>query len=160
MSLLKRLGGAPQPNEPSTPPSAPTPPPAEPARSTTPTEPPRPATPASQPPVQSGFGTAASAPPAASGVITSDAGGATDQRILELSLWIVDRVQGSMGNQTELKRTAESERMLQDRFTNYYRQNGINLSDAQVKKLYEMVTDELFGFGQSSRCCATMLYLK
>ena len=73
--------------------------------------------------------------------------GATDQRVLELSLWIVDRIQGSMGNQTELKRTPESERLLQDRFTNYYRQSGINLSDAQVKKLYEMVTDELFGFG-------------
>src|ERR1041384_6290948 len=74
-------------------------------------------------------------------------GGVTQQRILELSLWIVDRIQGSLGNQTELKRTAESERMLQDRFTNYYRQSGVNLSDVQVKKLYEMVTDELFGFG-------------
>src|SRR5204863_5454281 len=73
--------------------------------------------------------------------------GASDQRVLELSLWIVDRIQGSMGNQTELKRTPESERMLQERFTNYYRQSGTSLSDSQVKKLYEMVTDELFGFG-------------
>ena len=55
--------------------------------------------------------------------------GTTEQRVLELSLWIVDRIQGSLGNQTELKRTPESERLLQERFTNYYRQSGINLSD-------------------------------
>ena len=41
------------------------------------------------------------------------------------------------------KRTPESERMLQDRFTNYYRQSGINLSDGQVKKLYEMVKSRI-----------------
>src|SRR6266508_2680626 len=105
MSLLKRLGGAPQPND-TTPTTAPT-------------------------------------PPGGPGVD----GGASDQRVLELSLWIVDRIQGSMGNQTELKRTPESERMLQERFTNYYRQSGTSLSDSQVKRLYEMVTDELFGFG-------------
>jgi pilus assembly protein CpaF len=71
----------------------------------------------------------------------------TQQRILELSLWIVDRIQGSLGNQTELKRSPESERLLQERFTNYYRQSGVNLGDGQVKQLYDMVTDELFGFG-------------
>jgi pilus assembly protein CpaF len=37
--------------------------------------------------------------------------------------------------------------MLQERFANYYRQSGVNLSDAQTKHLYEMVMDELFGFG-------------
>jgi pilus assembly protein CpaF len=74
-------------------------------------------------------------------------GDVSQQRILELSLWVVDRIQGSLGNQTELKRTPESERLLQERFTNYYRQSGVNLSDAQVKQLYEMVNDELFGFG-------------
>jgi pilus assembly protein CpaF len=73
--------------------------------------------------------------------------GVTQQRILELSLWIVDRIQGSLGNQTELKRTPESERLLQERFSNYYRQGGVTLSEAQVKQLYEMVNDELFGFG-------------
>jgi pilus assembly protein CpaF len=78
--------------------------------------------------------------------VTSD-GAITQQRILELSLWIVDRILGSLGNQTELKRTPESERLLQERFTNYYRQSGVNLSDSQVKQLYEMVNDELFGFG-------------
>jgi len=81
-----------------------------------------------------------------SSAVTSD-GAITQQRILELSLWIVDRILGSLGNQTELKRTPESERLLQERFTNYYRQSGVNLSDSQVKQLYEMVNDELFGFG-------------
>jgi len=156
MSLLKRLGGAPQPND-----SGPAAfPPLAPLENgalrgggvTAPPPPPPEAMPRSAPieqresqPAQGGglsaalgFGT-----PSAGDVST----GATDQRVLELSLWIVDRIQGSMGNQTELKRTPESERLLQDRFTNYYRQSGISLSDAQVKKLYEMVTDELFGFG-------------
>jgi pilus assembly protein CpaF len=73
--------------------------------------------------------------------------GATDQRVLELSLWIVDRIQGSLSNQTELKRSPESERLIQERFTNYYRQAGVNLSEAQVRQLYEMVADELLGFG-------------
>jgi pilus assembly protein CpaF len=69
------------------------------------------------------------------------------QRILDLSLWIVDRIQGSLGAQTELKRSPETERMLQERFTNYYRQSGITLPDSQMRRLYEMVMDELFGFG-------------
>ncbi len=80
------------------------------------------------------------------GAIAS-AGDVSQQRLLELSLWVVDRIQGSLGNQTELKRTPESERLLQERFTNYYRQSGVNLTDPQVKQLYEMVNDELFGFG-------------
>ncbi|NOK62867.1 MAG: CpaF family protein [Chloroflexi bacterium AL-W] len=69
------------------------------------------------------------------------------QRMLELSLWIVDRIQSSLNNQTELQRTPESERMIQERFTNYYRQSGMNLTDEQGKQLYGMVMDELFGFG-------------
>ncbi|MEN9936156.1 MAG: hypothetical protein RLZZ387_2735, partial [Chloroflexota bacterium] len=52
-----------------------------------------------------------------------------------------------LGSQADLKRTPESERMLQERFTNYYNQSGVSLSDAQAKSLYEMVMDELFGFG-------------
>ncbi|HWQ12344.1 MAG TPA: CpaF family protein [Roseiflexaceae bacterium] len=67
--------------------------------------------------------------------------------MLELSLWIVDRIQGSLGAQTDLKRSSESERMLQERFANYYRQSGVSLGEAQTKRLYEMVMDELFGFG-------------
>src|SRR5215218_2870509 len=158
MSLLKRLGGAPQPNDggpAAPPPSAPPPPENGMLRSSggiaAPPPPPE-AMPRSAPmeqrapqPAQGGGLSASlgiSAPSGGDGSM-----GTTDQRVLELSLWIVDRIQGSMGNQTELKRTPESERLLQDRFTNYYRQSGISLSDGQVKKLYEMVTDELFGFG-------------
>jgi len=145
MSLLKRLGGAPQPND-TAPTTAPTPPvgPPEPApaRAVAPPEAP-PYAPAEQRPAQSSGGLSNML-----GISSASGnGGATDQRVLELSLWIVDRIQGSMGNQTELKRTPESERMLQERFTNYYRQSGTSLGDSQVKKLYEMVTDELFGFG-------------
>src|SRR5581483_1135675 len=151
MSLLKRLGGAPQPNDqaPAAAPTAPAPPP-EPApmRPAPPPEAPRgmPAEPRAAQPTGGGLrnmlGVSSSVGNGSAGM-----GGATDQRVLELSLWIVDRIQGSMGNQTELKRTPESERMLQERFTNYYRQSGTTLSDSQVKRLYEMVTDELFGFG-------------
>src|SRR5437899_2075121 len=144
MSLLKRLGGPPQQND-STPASS----------AVTPSVPP--------PPAETrgsliGGGIVAPPPAPAEAMPRSSleqrvmpsatAGGdASQQRILELSLWIVDRIQGSLGNQTELKRTPESERLLQERFTNYYRQSGVNLSDSQVKQLYEMVTDELFGFG-------------
>jgi pilus assembly protein CpaF len=73
--------------------------------------------------------------------------GISHQRLLELSLWIVDRIQSSLGNQTDLSRTPETERMLQERFNNYYRQSGVSLSDAQARQLYAMVLDELFGFG-------------
>src|SRR5215216_6743948 len=149
MSLLKRLGSAPQQNDtrldgdtsvsPTLYPaetrtplasatiSAPPPPPAEAARLASSLE-------------QRVMNTPASAASSASGEITQ-------QRILELSLWIVDRVQSSLGNQDDFKRTPESERLLQERFTTYYRQSGVNLRDDQVKLLYEMVNDELFGFG-------------
>jgi len=158
MSLLKRLGGAPQPND--TPPAAAAPPPPplpengviRSGSMAAPPPPPPEALPraaplelhAPQPASSGGLSNMLGISAPSGGDVTM---GATDQRVLELSLWIVDRIQGSMGNQTELKRTPESERMLQDRFTNYYRQSGVNLSDGQVKKLYEMVTDELFGFG-------------
>jgi pilus assembly protein CpaF len=144
MSLLKRLGGPPQPND------------ATPASSTVAPPPPPPAEPRG-----SVLGNMAAPPPPPEAVARPSSleqrvmpstaviseGGVTQQRILELSLWIVDRIQGSLGNQTELKRTPESERLLQERFTNYYRQSGVTLNDGQVKQLYEMVNDELFGFG-------------
>jgi pilus assembly protein CpaF len=150
MSLLKRLGGTPQPNEvaPSNNSAAtPSPSPAETRGSLLSNSgmaAPPPVEPTSRPSSLeqrvSGLSSTSSS------AVTSD-GAITQQRILELSLWIVDRILGSLGNQTELKRTPESERLLQERFTNYYRQSGVNLSDSQVKQLYEMVNDELFGFG-------------
>jgi pilus assembly protein CpaF len=74
------------------------------------------------------------------------------QRMTELSLWIVDRIQASLGAQSsELKRTPESEKMLQERFAQLYRQSNLNLNDEQVKLLYNMVADELMGFGPIQR---------
>jgi pilus assembly protein CpaF len=152
MSLLKRIGGSPQQNDTApaknTPPVAtPPPPPVEqrsvPVSANTVSAPP-PVEAAPQPSsLEQRVGIAPSSAIVSHG--TSDE--ATQQRILELSLWIVDRIQGSLGNQTELKRTPESERLLQERFTNYYRQSNTNLNDAQVRQLYEMVLDELLGFG-------------
>jgi pilus assembly protein CpaF len=39
------------------------------------------------------------------------------------------------------------ERQLQEKFTLAYRQSGVNLTDEQTRQLYDMVMDELFGFG-------------
>jgi pilus assembly protein CpaF len=120
MSLLKRIGGSqPQSTEPSTAVSAPA-------------------------------GAPASAPDNAAtprATVTSSGGDVSQQRMLELSLWIVDRILSSLGNQQELKRSPEMERQLQEKFTLAYRQSGVNLTDEQTRQLYDMVMDELFGFG-------------
>jgi len=79
--------------------------------------------------------------------VTSAGGDMSQQRMLELSLWIVDRILSSLGNQQELKRSPEMERQLQEKFTLAYRQSGVNLTDEQTRQLYDMVMDELFGFG-------------
>ena len=152
MSLLKRLGGPPQPNDPTPASSVAAPPPP----ASVVAAPPLPET---RGPALAGSGIGApSAPEAAQrpaaletrglpATAGAAGGDVSHQRLLELSLWIVDRIQGSLGNQADLKRTPESERLLQERFATYYRQSGVSLSDAQVKQLYEMVNDELFGFG-------------
>jgi pilus assembly protein CpaF len=67
--------------------------------------------------------------------------------MLDLSLWCVDRIQASLGNQAELKRSAETERMLQERFARVYQQAGVTLAPENVKQLFTMVCDELMGFG-------------
>lgn len=121
MSLLKRIGGSqPQSSTESTPP----------ASASTPVGV------ADQPP----------APRTTSSTITAGSE-MSQQRMLELSLWIVDRILSSLGNQQELKRSPEMERQLQEKFTLAYRQSGVNLTDEQTKQLYDMVMDELFGFG-------------
>ncbi|MGQ9550221.1 MAG: CpaF family protein [Roseiflexus sp.] len=79
--------------------------------------------------------------------VTSAGSDISQQRMLELSLWIVDRMLSSLGNQQELKRSPEMERQLQEKFTTAYRQSGVNLTDEQTRQLYDMVMDELFGFG-------------
>ncbi|WP_028457680.1 CpaF family protein [Chloroflexus sp. Y-396-1] len=131
MSLFKRLGNQPQPEP--TPTAASTPPPTAAAVAPAPPPPPPVTTPATPTPARPRV---------------QDATPANDQkRMLELSLWIVDRIQASLGNQTELKRSPETERLLQERFARIYQQANVHLSDQDVKKLFAMVCDELFGFG-------------
>ncbi len=137
MSLLKRLGGgSPQPNEPVaiapvaiptlTPIAPPPQPPAAPAA-------PGSAEPRSQPISSIPFEEAAQPN--------------GQQQILDLSLWCVDRIQASLGNQNELKRSPETEKLLQERFARVYQQAGVSLPGEQVKQLFTMVCDELMGFG-------------
>ncbi len=134
MSLLKRLGSTPPPSEPVSAPAvtAVTPlPPAEAAL---------PSTPADLRPGAEG--------PSLNGARADGPAETVDeQRLLELSLWIVDRIQASLGSQTELKRTPETERMLQERFARVYQQSGVSLEPEQIKRLFAMVCDELMGFG-------------
>lgn len=131
MSLLKRLGSTPPPSEP-----------AAPAVTAITPLPPADATPSSPP------GDLRSGPEsqplngAESAAETVD-----EQRLLELSLWVVDRIQASLGSQTELKRTPETERLLQERFARVYQQAGVSLTPEQIKRLFTMVCDELMGFG-------------
>jgi pilus assembly protein CpaF len=72
---------------------------------------------------------------------------ASHAKMLELSLAITDRVLASFGSQTQIERSAETERLIQERFANYYRQSGANLSQEQIKALYGMVMTEIYGFG-------------
>ncbi len=130
MSLLKRLGGTPQPTDATTAPPI------------TAVAPPLPTPPA-----------ATGSPPSEPYLATAGAGiedalaPVDEQRMLELSLWIVDRIQASLGAQTELKRSSETERQLQERFARIYQQANVNLGAEQVKQLFTMVCDELMGFG-------------
>jgi pilus assembly protein CpaF len=122
--MLKRLGRQNQPGN-------------EPAEQDTAAPPPAPAAPAAAPATSAGGEVAVSDRP--------------DDDLLrqmtELSLWIVDRIQASLGSQSDLKKSPETDKLIQDRFAHLYRQSNLNLSDVQVKKLYQMVSDELMGFG-------------
>lgn len=137
MSLLKRIGGPAATPPSNTPAEQPKPEPHNTLSGQKLTAPPPIEEPKREPAPQSNL--MASQEPAAEDPL--------QQRMLELSLWIVDRIQSSLNNQDELKRTPDSERMIQERFTNYYRQSGMNLTEEQGKQLYRMVMDELFGFG-------------
>ncbi|MBX0326853.1 CpaF family protein [Oscillochloris sp. ZM17-4] len=137
MSLLKRLGGTTQPPESTAtaPVRGPSPMPLSPIPDAAPV-----AVAPSEP--------RSAAPASASVAVVEDPVPATDpKRMLELSLWVVDRIQASLGNQSELKRSAESEKLLQERFARVYQQAGVSLPDSAVKQLFTMVCDELMGFG-------------
>lgn len=71
----------------------------------------------------------------------------TRRKMLELSLSIVDRIQASLGAQSELKPSPETDKMLQERFSHFYRQANVTLSNENVELLFKMVKDELMGFG-------------
>ncbi len=68
-------------------------------------------------------------------------------KMTEASLWIADRIQASVGQQGQLPEGDEAEKMIQDRFAQLYRQTNMNLSENEVKRLYQMVYHELTGFG-------------
>lgn len=139
MSLLKRLGGTAQP-----------PPPPEAAVAAPMRSPAPPAlNPISEAPVAVAPPEPRSAPPSqGQAAVVDESLPATDpKRMLDLSLWIVDRIQASLGNQSELKRSPESEKLLQERFARTYQQAGVTLPDAAVKQMFTMVCDELMGFG-------------
>ncbi|NNJ09403.1 Flp pilus assembly complex ATPase component TadA [Chloroflexales bacterium ZM16-3] len=138
MSLLKRLGGTTQPPE---------------SPATAPVRGPSPMPTPLSPIPEASVAVAPSeprnlAPAPSQSAIVEDPTPATDpKRMLELSLWIVDRIQASLGNQSELKRSSESEKLLQERFARIYQQSGQSLPDTAVKELFTMVCDELMGFG-------------
>ncbi len=99
---------------------------------------------------------APAATPAANGAPAADsADGAPEvtsdadllKQMTELSLWIVDRIQASLGSQTKLSHSPETDKLIQDRFAHLYRQSSLSLTESQVKRLYTMVVDELMGFG-------------
>jgi pilus assembly protein CpaF len=111
---------------------------------------PTPAPAAQQPAPQQPAPPAGGPAPAAAGnreVATPSDPAAMTRRLAEFSLWIVDRIQASLGSQTQLTHSPETDKMIQERFAHLYRQSNMQLSDAQVKQLYQMVTSELMGFG-------------
>ena len=148
MSLLKRLGGSPEPAAPVAP--APTPAATERVNeyrssSLTPLAPPPP--PPSLDSGRSGGGLSALAAATSSATPLVSTDGETQLKMLELSLWVLDKIQASVGTQTQLTRSEESERMIQERFSTFVRQTNANLDQDQTKQLYQMVIDEMFGFG-------------
>jgi pilus assembly protein CpaF len=75
------------------------------------------------------------------------------KKMVQISLKLVDRIQASLGSQTNLERSPETEKMLQERFAHFYRQDpdAAELSDEDAKKLFRLVYDEMLGFGPMQR---------
>lgn len=69
------------------------------------------------------------------------------RELIEMSLWITDRIQSNLGAQADLKKTPETEQMLQERFSAVLRHNNIELNDEEIKILFRLVYDEMLGFG-------------
>ncbi|NJK78986.1 MAG: CpaF family protein [Chloroflexaceae bacterium] len=135
MSLLKKLG---QPARPADETAAPPEQPAAPAVA--------PRAPASAPPPAARGATPPA--PASETVISGDLQDENTMReMLKVSLMIVDRIQATLGSQTELKPSAETERMIRERFAHFYRQVNVTFPEQLVDRLYQMTKDELMGFG-------------
>lgn len=70
------------------------------------------------------------------------------QELVQISLELVDRIQASLGSNTNLKKTPETEQMLQERFAHFLRQSKYaDISDEEAKQLFKLVYDEILGFG-------------
>lgn len=71
------------------------------------------------------------------------------KQLIAISLQIVDRIQASLGSNTNLERNSETEKMLQERFAHFYRQHKdtADLTDEDAKRLFKLVYDEMLGFG-------------
>lgn len=69
------------------------------------------------------------------------------KRLVELSLGIVDRILSNLGSSADLKRTPETEQMLQERYAAILRNSNFELNDEEIKVLFKLVYDEILGFG-------------
>lgn len=69
------------------------------------------------------------------------------KELVEMSLWITDRIQSNLGAQADLKKTPETEQLLQERFSAIIRHNNLDLTDEEIKVLFRLVYDEMLGFG-------------
>ena len=131
MSLLKRLGSTPTSPEP-TPPAQPVQPmageqsmPEYRSSSLTPLSPPPPPAPSSPPMPGGNLSALAGSSSGLSGGTINTSGFLVladrdaHRKLLELSLWIVDKIQASVGSQTQLQRNEDSERLIQERFTTF-----------------------------------------
>ncbi len=149
--MLKRLGKPTQETPPSTSPPAASPPAAAPAAPAAPAAAaPSPlpkniaaAPPAGLPPLPPATQDGSAQAP----TIEVETDAQIRRKMLELSLSIVDRIQASLGAQSELKPSPETDKMLQERFGHFYRQANLPLSNENVELLFKMVKDELMGFG-------------
>jgi pilus assembly protein CpaF len=70
------------------------------------------------------------------------------QELIAISLQMVDRIQASLGSNTKLERSPETEKMLQERFAHFLRQSPhADMNDHEAKQLFRLVYDEMLGFG-------------
>jgi pilus assembly protein CpaF len=70
------------------------------------------------------------------------------QELIVISMQIVDRIQASLGTQSNLEKNPETEKMLRERFAHFLRNSPYSdISDDEAKDLFRLVYDEMLGFG-------------